>query len=137
MKKRRSPREVYRSWSDGTQRIANTITAVGVIIALLMGAGSWGIDLISNKVEGHLATVKTQVDANTHKIDSYISENRLAISRMELMNLMADYPDNKGDILRVAQHYFCDLKGDYVADQAFVDWARKHNVDPGFIENCR
>ena len=84
-----------------------------------------------------MSTIHAQVENNTSKIDDYITENRLTMARMELMNLMADYPDNKDDVMKAAEQYFCVLKGDYVADQAFEDWARAHGVDPNYISNCR
>ena len=42
--------------------------------------------------------------------------------RTQLLLMIADYPDEKTDILRLAQHYFKDLDGNWVASSVFNHW---------------
>ena len=84
-----------------------------------------------------MAPMESQIRENTKELQKFKAENEMRESRMELMNLIADYPENVDDILKAAEHYFIDLKGDYVADKAFEDWAKKHGVNSDYILSKR
>ena len=42
--------------------------------------------------------------------------------RTQLLLMIADYPNEKTDILRLAEHYFKDLEGNWVASNIFNHW---------------
>lgn len=84
-----------------------------------------------------MTSIEAQVKNNTKEVHELKTESELKLSRMELMNLIADYPDNVDDILKAAEHYFLDLKGDYVADKAFEDWAEEHGVKSSYLLKSR
>lgn len=119
--------------SDRTQKIAKLVSAIVVIGGFVIGCCNWGIARINDVIDDHMSNIETQVQKNTKEVHDLKIESELKLSRMELMNLIADYPENVDDILKAAEHYFIDLEGNYVADKAFEDWAEKHGVNVDYI----
>lgn len=127
----------WDSLSERAQKISKLVSAIIVIVGFVISCCSWGIGEISSTIDSHMAPLEAQIQENTKELQQFKSENEMRESRMELMNLIADYPDNVDDVLKAAEHYFIDLKGDYVADKAFEDWAAKHGVSSDYILNKR
>lgn len=48
--------------------------------------------------------------------------------RTQLLMLMSDFPDNDQEIIEVAQHYFCDIGGNWYMTKMFSKWL----TDNGF-----
>jgi len=46
--------------------------------------------------------------------------------RTQLLVMIADFPEETTDILRLAEHYFKDLDGNWVASALFNEWAKEH-----------
>lgn len=127
----------WDSLSERAQKISKLVSAIIVIVGFVVSCCSWGISEIDKAIDSHIAHLETQIAANSQEIKTFRAENEMRESRMELMNLIADYPDNVDDVLKAAEHYFVDLNGDYVADKAFEDWAAKHGVNSDYILNKR
>ena len=123
--------------SERTQKVSKLVSAIVVIVSFVISCCTWGVSEISKAIDSHMAPLEAQIQENTKELQQFKSENEMRESRMELMNLIADYPDNVDDVLKAAEHYFIDLKGDYVADKAFEDWAAKYGVNSDYILNKR
>lgn len=123
--------------SERAQKISKLVSAIVVIASFVISCCAWGVGEMSKAIDNHMAPLESQIAANSQEIKTFRAENEMRESRMELMNLIADYPDNVDDVLKAAEHYFVDLKGDYVADKAFEDWAAKHGVNSDYILNKR
>lgn len=48
--------------------------------------------------------------------------------RTQLLLLIADYPEETSDILRLAEHYFRDLEGNWVLTTIFNRWMEGHKI---------
>ena len=55
------------------------------------------------------------------------------VTRMELLGLMRDDPDNIDAILQVAEYYFIELDGNAYAHSVFEKWAVEHGVAIGWL----
>lgn len=51
------------------------------------------------------------------------------VDRLQLMVLIADYPRKVDEILKIAEHYFVDLKGDSFITVLFQDWLKSQNIE--------
>ena len=49
--------------------------------------------------------------------------------RTQLLLLMAIFPDNTDEILKVAEHYFRDLKANWYMTSLFAAWCKKRNIE--------
>ena len=64
---------------------------------------------------------KAQIDTNTR------------VTRMELLSLFRDDPNNVDAILQVAEYYFIELDGNAYAHAVFEKWAKEHGVATGWL----
>ena len=98
--------------------MADVITAVTIIGTALLSIGSWCI---------------TQANAATNEkldtISSQISGLEMDSARSQLLVLMSDYPDNESEILKVADYYFNNLKGDWYITDLFSKWAESRGIN--------
>ena len=60
-------------------------------------------------------------------------DTNVRVTRMELMGLIKDDPDNIDAILQVAEYYFIELDGNAYAHSVFEKWALKHGVAIGWL----
>ena len=101
-----------------TKSLADIITAVGIIGAAILGIGSWLTSQANAGMNDKLDTIIKKVDT--------AEENA---TRSQLLTLMSDYPNNESEILKVAQYYFQDLKGDWYMTGLFTKWAESRGLD--------
>lgn len=57
--------------------------------------------------------------------------------RIQLLQLLQHQPDNVDTILTIAEKYFCELKGDWFMTNVFMDWCKKHDIDPKIALSCK
>lgn len=57
--------------------------------------------------------------------------------RTQLLLMIADYPEEKTEILKLAQHYFKDLDGNWTATAIFNRWILEHcdGVNPEWFND--
>lgn len=104
--------------AEWIQTTAGVITALGVIMATMVGLGSWAI---SSALKG----TNTRLDSMSGQLDQLQVES----TRTQLITLMSNYPDNKSEILKVADKYFNEYNGDWYVTELFEQWAAAHDVD--------
>ena len=108
-----------------------------IITTILSSAGLFGLvqffvtrhDRKKNnigKIEAELkALKKSQDDTNTR------------VTRIELLGLMRDDPENIDAILQVAEYYFIELDGNAYIHSMFEKWAVKHGVAIGWLPKLK
>lgn len=78
-------------------------------------------DGLESKVDGILEDQVKIMDAQKkHEGD---------IVRVELKMMIADFPDDETDILRLAEHYFRDLHGNWVMATIFKKWLADRHLE--------
>lgn len=48
--------------------------------------------------------------------------------RTQMLVMLSDYPDEKNEIMTLAEHYFKDLKGNWYMTTIFAQWLKKNNI---------
>lgn len=48
--------------------------------------------------------------------------------RTQMLLLMSDYPNEKAELMKLAQHYFGDLEGDWYMTGMFNQWLEKMGI---------
>ena len=61
----------------------------------------------------------------------------MRVTRMELMGLIRNNPDNIDAILQVAEYYFIELDGNAYAHAIFESWAENHGVAIGWLPKLK
>lgn len=98
--------------------MADVITAVTVIGSALIAVGTWCINQANAATNEKLDTISSQISGL--EMDS---------ARSQLLVLMSDYPDNESEILKVADYYFNNLKGDWYITDLFSKWAESRGIN--------
>lgn len=49
--------------------------------------------------------------------------------RLQMMQVMFFCPDDKAELMRLAQRYFCDLHGDWYMTSLFRKHLKKHDIE--------
>lgn len=106
------------------------------ILIAIIGSGTLGIlitkifDLISERKK-----TKQKHNEERDRMQRELSEIKAALKlnekdnlRTQLMVMIKDYPFETTDILRLAEHYFKDLNGNWVLTDIFGSWAKGQGV---------
>ena len=48
--------------------------------------------------------------------------------RTQMLVMLSDYPDEKNEIMTLAEHYFKDLQGNWYMTTIFNNWLKKNNI---------
>ena len=107
--------EIIPAWA---QKIAAFITACGIIAGVISAAVAYIQDAITKSLRSDI-----------EKLSADVASIKLDTTRMQLLTLINEDPDNTTDILKVAKYYFRDLKGDWYMSGMFTKWAEQHEID--------
>ena len=102
--------------------LAALISAAIIIGGALIGCGKWLLTEIN-------ASTNARVDALEKKIDDNHANEKAATTRLELMVLIDNDPDNIIEIEKLAKYYFNDLNGNSYMTSMFSKWCKEHNAN--------
>ena len=97
-----------------------------IIIAII---GSGALSTIISAIIAATRDRKSQLKEITAKLTVIEANQRIAEKdslRTQLLLMIASYPNEKTEILKLAQHYFSDLKGNWTATAIFNTWLCKY-----------
>lgn len=103
-------------------RMSNGVSAVLIILSAITGFCVW----LNTQLQTAIADQISKVQGS---IEGEMSENSQAITRVELMMLMEDDPENITAIEQMARRYFIDLKGDMYMSKKYSEWAKAYGGD--------
>lgn len=103
-------------------------TIVALIIILLINKSE-----VRNREELHKhvsdsTTLVEQMQTSIAEIKELLIENGKSTLRIEINEEMLQNPHNHDTILKMAEKYFCDMKGDWYMTNRFLDWAEKEKI---------
>lgn len=97
-----------------------------IIIAIIgSGALSTIISAIITAVSNRRSRLK-KIEEKLTAIEKNQQTAEKDTIRTQLLVMIADFPEETTDILRLAEHYFKDLDGNWVASALFNEWAKSH-----------
>lgn len=108
-----------------------------IIIAII---GSGVLSTIVSAIITAIGNRKSRLKVIENKLTK-IEENQKTAEkdslRTQLLLMIADYPDEKTEILKLAQHYFKDLEGNWTATAIFNRWIIDHcdGVNPEWFNS--
>ena len=114
-----------KNWSQKVKDAAALISAVLVIAGALVGAGHWIVEKVNAATNARLDSLEKTLEASTQ-------ENRLAIMRLEIMNLIQNDSDNILEIEKYAREYFSQGGNRYLTGMIST-WCAEHSIDCGTI----
>lgn len=111
---------------DWAKKLAEAITALTIIGTAVVAGCGW----ISSKIT---ASTNKKLDDISRQVESL----EVGATRTQLLTLISNYPDNESEIMKVAEYYFGDLKGDWYMTEIFSKWATDRGIDPNTIINSK
>lgn len=124
---------MQKKQADKLKKFSNHIgTMVAIVTGLstLVGAGlaacNWAVEQVN-------AQSNQRIDQLQENMAASQREQELAITRIELMQLMQHDPENIVAIERTARHYFKDLGGDSWMSERYSRFAKENGLDASFV----
>lgn len=102
------------------------LSAIVAIIGVVSGICAWVSNQFQSVISTQLSSLQSDIESNDLKMEQQIT-------RLELLNLIHNQPNNKVEIEKVARHYFVDLKGDWYMTGIYSEWATAHAGDVSFV----
>lgn len=87
-----------------------------------------GSSALAALISGIFTTVNNR--ATNKRADNSALFKRLEVDivRTQLLVLLSDYPENVSEIMKVSEHYFSDLEGDWYMTSLFNTWLTKNKI---------
>ena len=97
------------------------------ILGIVLGSNALTVILTAiitalNNRKGRLRKIE---DTQDEIVSSLKTAEKDAL-RTQLLLMIADYPEERTEILKLAQHYFKDLEGNWTATAIFNTWLHKY-----------
>lgn len=102
-----------------SETVIIAILSSGVISALIASATTLIVRYLDRRDGQH---------DKISEIEKKVKRNEVDNVRLQMMLLMSDYPDEKQEIMRVAEHYFKDLRGNWYMTTMFNNWLVHNNI---------
>lgn len=101
------------------------------IFVAIIGSGALSalISGIFNLVQSRNSRVKA-MEKDIQTIKEQLATAEKDTLRTQLMLMIKDYPDENTDILRLGEHYFKNLKGNWVMTDIFRKWCEDQHITP-------
>lgn len=104
-----------------------------IITAILSSAGLFSLIQFLVVRHDNKKNSFTSVMKELKEIKDVQKNTDIRITRMELINLIKEDPDNIDAVLQVAEYYFIELDGNAYAHAIFEKWAISHGVATGWL----
>lgn len=97
--------------------LASIISALVVICGAATGCAAF----IANRLSA-------DINSKLEPIADKVSAIEMDTTRIQLITLIREDPDNTESILKIARHYFVDLSGDWYATAIFQNWCAERDI---------
>lgn len=99
-----------------------------IILAAFASTGFFGlIQFLVKRHDEKKGKVKQLCDS-IEQLKKKIDRQERDSCRTQLLLLMSDFPDNTDEILKIAEHYFKNLKANWYMSTLFVKWCKKAEI---------
>lgn len=98
-----------------------------IIIAIIGNTGLCSLAIFLIQRRDQKKGVLNEIRKELEIVKAQGIKNERDNCRSQMLALMSDYPDDKAELIRLAEHYFVDLHGDWYMTTLF----KKHLKDCG------
>lgn len=119
-----------------TRRITERVKALDAHLKLLVSIGTSVVAVVGALIAGFVyvttqvnAVIDERVDKMEAGLKSQLDEQKLSLTRLELMTLIQSDPTNKVEIERLARDYFINLNGNSYVSSVYTKWCEEYGGD--------
>lgn len=105
---------------------ATTIVALAIIFLIYKSEARGRGELQRHIDDSNVLVAGLKKDVS--EIKNMILDNGKSTLRIEINEEMLRNPHNHDTILKMAEKYFCDMKGDWYMTNRFLDWVEKEHI---------
>lgn len=69
-----------------------------------------------------------KIEQALEKINHRLDKNEMDAVRTQMLLMISDYPNNVPEIMRLAEHYFGDLSGNWYMTSLFNKWLDENKI---------
>ena len=117
---------VYDKADKKLQKAASIVGSILVLFGALSGMYSWISSQFTN-------AISNQIDEFRQEVKASDATQNLAITRLELVNLIKNDPTNVVAIEKMGRYYFGELDGDQYMTAMFSKWAKQYGGDASIV----
>lgn len=99
------------------KHIASVISAIVLLGSTVASFSGW-----------ILYCLVTKMDAKIDPIANDIASVKLDTTRLQLLYMIQNRPENESEILKIAQYYFTKLGGDWYVTDIFNNYCAERNI---------
>lgn len=102
---------------------------IQAVVISVLGSGAFAtlVTAIINAINGRRSKLKG-IEAQLGKIEERLVISEKDALRTQLLIMISDYPEERQEIMTIAQHYFGDLHGDWYATTLFNRWITENDI---------
>ena len=108
-----------------------------IITTILSSAGLFGLVQFFVTRNDHKKNNLGRIESEIKALKKSQDDTNTRVTRIELLGLMRDDPENIDAILQVAEYYFIELDGNAYVHAMFENWAVKHGVAIGWLPKLK
>lgn len=99
------------------------------IVIAIIGSGvlSTVVSAIVTALSNRKSRLK-KIESELESINEKLAKNEKDTLRTQLLLLISDYPDEKTEIMTLAEHYFGNLHGNWYLTSLFNHWIKKNSI---------
>lgn len=105
---------------------ATTLVALAIIFLIYKSEARTKTELQKHIESSNKLVSELRQDVS--EIKKMILDNGKSTLRIEINEEMLQNPHNHDTILKMAEKYFCSMKGDWYMTNRFLDWVDKENI---------
>ena len=98
-----------------------SLAALISALTVICGAATGCATIVANDLS-------KKIDEKLEPINSKVTAIEMDTTRIQLLSLIRNDPDNVDSIMKLARHYFVDLSGDWYATSIFQEWCAEKGV---------
>ena len=113
----------------------NVEIIIAIISGVLTGAVFSFIQFMIQRGDKKHSDIE-EIKKSIEDLRDEMMDIRQGNARAELLLLLNDYPDNEGEVLKQAEKYFVQLKGDFYMTSLFTKWLQLNHITiPGWFSS--
>lgn len=70
----------------------------------------------------------SEIESRLDKIEAALVKNEKDNVRTQMLLVMSDYPQEEKELMTLAEHYFCDLHGNWYMTSIFKNYCARNNI---------
>ena len=135
---RRAMGKIKSKWDNLDERVqkwASRLGAIATIIGILAAGGGWIINQMDNSVASHIENQTSAIQDEVKGVQDSVQElsdkvdtQELQITRLELMTLMENDPQNTVEIEKLAHYYFQNGGNSYMSSM-YAKYCKQYGAD--------